>query len=189
MMRAHATSELRIDDHLDGALPAARTGAAWALRVLYEQLSPAVVGYLRVQGAAEPEDLASETFLGVFRNLDRFEGDGEAFRSWVFTIAHRRLIDERRRRARRPAHLPLVDPDTSLEASHEDEVASQLDLERLRPVLDRLPPAQRDALVLRVVADLSHTEVAEALGKRPGAIRVLQHRALKRLREELADEV
>src|SRR5690606_25950566 len=65
-------------------------------------LAPAVAGYLRAQRAREPEDLTSEVFMGVFRGLDTFHGTEQQFRSWVFTIAHRRLQDERRRIARQP---------------------------------------------------------------------------------------
>src|SRR5579859_7393258 len=89
-------------DQFDGVLAAARTGAAWALERLYHHLAGAVVGYLRLQGADDPEDLSSEVFLGVFRGLGGFEGDEPALRSWVFSIAHRRVIDDRRRRSRRP---------------------------------------------------------------------------------------
>jgi DNA-directed RNA polymerase specialized sigma24 family protein len=86
----------------DDVLAAAQAGAAWAFEVLYRDLSPVVTGYLRLHGAAEPDDLASETFLGVFTGLAAFHGDEAALRSWVFTIAHRRLVDDWRRRSRRP---------------------------------------------------------------------------------------
>src|SRR6476660_9376466 len=89
-----------------------------ALDELYTRYSGLVVAYLRGQGAADAEDLASEVFVGVLRNLDSFEGDEAAFRSWLLVIAHRRLLDERRRRGRKPAdavqphHLHAV-PDHS----------------------------------------------------------------------------
>ena len=86
----------------DDVLAAAQAGAAWAFEVLYRDLSPAVTGYLRLHGAAEPDDLASETFLGVFTGLAGLLGGRGALRSWVFTIAHRRLVDDWRRRSRRP---------------------------------------------------------------------------------------
>src|SRR3712207_9389082 len=86
----------------DDVLVAAQAGAAWAFEVLFRDLSPVVTGYLRLHGAAEPDDLASETFLGVFSGLAGFRGDEERLRAWVFTIAHRRLVDDWRRRSRRP---------------------------------------------------------------------------------------
>src|ERR687889_1506381 len=86
----------------DDVLAAAQAGAAWAFEVLYRELSPAVTGYLRLHGAAEPDDLASETFIGVLTGLAGFRGDEDDLRAWVFTIAHRRLVDDWRRRSRRP---------------------------------------------------------------------------------------
>src|SRR3712207_8016605 len=86
-------------DAFDSVLAAARAGADWAWERIYADLAGSVIGYLRVHGAAEPEDLAGEVFLQVVRDLPRFSGDQRDFRAWVFTIVHRRLLDERRRRS------------------------------------------------------------------------------------------
>lgn len=83
-------------------LAAAQAGASWAFEVLYRDLAPSVTGYLRLHGALEPGDLASQTFVGVFTTLPSFEGDERALRAWVFTIAHRRLVDDWRRWSQRP---------------------------------------------------------------------------------------
>src|SRR5262245_57193259 len=98
----------RFGGEFDAVLIAAQDGAPWALERVFTTLAPVVTGYLRLQGSAEPEDLTSEVFLAVLRNLHGFQGDEPGFRSWVFTIAHRRLLDERRRQGRRPPHEPLV---------------------------------------------------------------------------------
>src|SRR5262249_48321837 len=71
-------------------LERARGGDGWAIERLYAALAPAVTGFFRLQRVAEPEDLTSEVFVGVLRNLRRFRGDEAGFRSWVFTIAYRR---------------------------------------------------------------------------------------------------
>src|SRR3954463_12848878 len=86
----------------DDVLGAAQAGAAWGFERLYRDLAPAVTGYLRLHGAVEPDDLASETFLGVFTGLATFTGDGAGFRAWVFPIAPRGLMDDWRRRSRGP---------------------------------------------------------------------------------------
>ena len=99
----------RFDGEFDTVLAAARTGSPSAFTRIFTALAPVVEGYLRLQGASEPEDLTIEVFLAVLRNLDSFEGDEAGFRSWVFTIAHRRLLDERRRGYRRPAPAPLAE--------------------------------------------------------------------------------
>ena len=97
----------RFDGEFESVLAAARTGSPRAHERIFRALAPVVHGYLRLQGATEPEDLTSEVFLAVLRNLGSFDGDEPGFRSWVFTIAHRRLLDERRRAVRRPAPAPL----------------------------------------------------------------------------------
>jgi RNA polymerase sigma factor (sigma-70 family) len=169
-------------------LAAARAGDSWALERIYTALSPAVAGLLHLQGAAEPDDLTSEVFIGVLRNIDSFEGDEASFRSWVFTIAYRRLADERRRRVRRPAAEPLAErPHLPAPVDVEAEVDRLLATDRVRDLCERLAPRQRDVVVLRLFAQLTVDEIAAALGKSPGAIKGLQRRgyaAIARLIEQ-----
>ena len=173
-------------DSFDSVLSAARAGADWAWERIYADLAPGIAGYLRAHGAADPEDLLGEVFLQVVRNLGGFTGGEQAFRGWVYTIAHRRLIDERRRRGRRPVSPA---PDDVLEAAagsggdvHED-AAARLDDARVREAIDALPEDQRSVLLLRIAGDLTIEEIARVVGKRPGAVKALQRRALKRLEQ------
>ena len=170
-------------------LAAARADAPWAFRRIFEALSGPVRGYLQGQGALDPDDLTSDVFLGAFRNLDSFEGDVDAFRSWIFTIAHRRLIDERRRRRRRLPTTPFDPGRHDVEADVDPERAMLGDLEHgeLAPLLAALRPLERGALLLRVVAGLSVEQAAAVLEVTPGHVRVLQHRALSALRRALDD--
>lgn len=173
----------------DDVLVAAQAGAGWACTRIWEDLAPVVTGYLRMQGAAEPDDVASETFLNVFRSLGSFEGDEEGFRSWVFTIAHRRLVDERRRSSRRPVTTPLdVRAHDPAEDGHEREVLQRVEVLELEPLLDLLSDAQRDVLLLRTVGGLTLEETAELVGRRVGAVKQLQRRALLKLNEEVGDD-
>lgn len=170
----------RFDGQFEGVLAAARLGAPWAFERIFNTLAPVVAGYLRVQGGVEPDDLTSEVFLGVLRNLDSFRGDEAHFRSWVFTIAHRRLLDERRRTSRRPLPEPLSEaPDPVGSDNVETTVDRSLATERVRALCERLVPDQRDVLLLRVVGQLTIDEVAEALGKTPGAVKALQRRGFR----------
>src|SRR3954465_9083974 len=134
----------------DDVLVAARAGAPWAFEVLYRDLAPAVTGYLRLHGATEPDDLASETFLGVFTGLSSFTGDEGALRAWVFTIAHRRLVDDWRRRSRRPQVVDdgdvLAD---QLGGDVEDDVLGRLGGETVERLCGLLAPDQRAVLLLR----------------------------------------
>ena len=177
----------RSTEHLTSAIDAARAGAEWAWTLIYDELAPSVLGYLRARGAAEPEDLTGEVFLQAVRDLPRFHGSGADLRAWIFTIAHHRFLDERRRAKRRPVdpapdevltdRLPRVDT--------ESEAMRRLSEEHVVGILDRLVPAQREVLLLRIVAGLTIEEIAVALGKRPGAVKALQRRAIAALRREL----
>jgi RNA polymerase sigma-70 factor (ECF subfamily) len=174
----------RFDGQFDAVLTAARDGASWALERMFTALAPVVTGYLRLQGSAEPEDLTSEVFVAVLRKLGDFHGDEAGFRSWVFTIAHRRLLDERRRRSRRPPPEHLTDTADAFapELRAPDDVEGALDrslgVDRVRALCERLVPGQRDVLLLRLLGDLSIEQVAETLGKRTGAVKALQRRGL-----------
>ena len=139
----------QLGEQFEQVLLAAGSGAGWAAERLWRSLAPAVAGYLRVQGAAEPDDLTSEVFLGVFRSLASFSGTEEQFRSWVFTIAHRHLVDDRRRAARRPPPVPLEPGfgDGALGCSAENEGLHRLSTERVRGLCERLVPDQRDVLL------------------------------------------
>ena len=170
-------------------LTAARAGGEWAYERLYRSLAPAVAGYLRVQGAAEPDDLTSEVFERAFSALGGFSGGEAQFRSWIFTIAHHRLTDERRRAARRPVRVDGEVPDLPAgdlpRGDVEDEALRRMATERVRRLCDGLVADQRDVLLLRMLAGLTVDEIATALGKSPGAVKALQRRGLAALRRQM----
>jgi RNA polymerase sigma factor (sigma-70 family) len=172
-------------DAFDSVLSAARAGADWAWQRIYADLAGSVIGYLRTHGAADPEDLAGEVFLQVVRDLPRFApttGDAERdFRAWVFTICHRRLLDAYRARARRPASAPLPETLDAPGGDVVDEAHARLDRARVLDLLADLPEEQRSVLLLRILGDMTIEEIARALGKRPGAVKALQRRGLKRV--------
>jgi RNA polymerase sigma-70 factor (ECF subfamily) len=180
---------MSIGEAFDPVLSAAQSDAGWAYERLYQDLAPAVLGYLRLQGAKEPEDLTSEVFLGAFGRLSSFRGSEEQFRSWVFTIAYRRLVDERRRASCRPA----TDPESAGFGERpggdvETDVFDRLSEQRVRQLCQAVSPAQRDVLLLRLIAGLTLEQVADLLGKSTGAIKALQCRGLTTLRAYVARE-
>jgi RNA polymerase sigma-70 factor (ECF subfamily) len=175
------------DEPFSALLTAAQAGGEWAYERLYRSLAPVVAGYLRVQGAAEPDDLTSEVFERAFSSLGRFSGGEAQFRSWIFTIAHHRLTDERRRAARRPVWADMEVPETAVDGTEED-LDRRLATERVRRLCDGLVPDQRDVLLLRMLADLTVEEIASALGKSTGAVKSLQHRGLTALRRQMERE-
>ncbi len=170
----------------DDVLAAAQAGAAWAFEVLYRDLSPSVTGYLRLHGALEPDDLASETFIGVFTGLSGFSGDEDALRAWVFTIAHRRLVDDWRRRSRRPQAADDPGDLTELLGGNvEDDALVSVGTDTVHRLCAELPDDQRSVLLLRILADLTIEQVAQAMGRSVGAVKALQRRGLRRLRTRL----
>ncbi len=186
MARLHS---VRIGPAFESVLAAAQGDSAWAYERLWRAYAAPIASYLRLQGAYDPEDLTSEVFLGAFRSLDGFRGNEDQFRSWLFTVAHRRLTDERRRAGVRPQWADnggeVPDPTGG---DVEADVLRQLSEERVVKLCDRLLPAQRDVLLLRLVADLTVEQVADALGKTTGAVKQLQRRGLVHVREILQRE-
>ena len=171
-------------------LAAAQTGAGWAFTRLYESLAPAVAGYLRAQGADDPEDLTSEVFIKVYTGCGSFAGSEAQFRSWVFSVAHCRLIDARRAKTRNHDVQPwdaasLHEGQELTSAAAEDEALGRLGTERATELLGQLSPDQRDVLALRLIGQMSVEEVAVVLDKPPGAVKALQRRALATLRRRL----
>ena len=170
----------------DDVLTAAQAGSAWAFEVLYRDLAPSVTGYLRLHGAAEPDDLASETFIGVFTGLGGFSGDEPALRGWVFTIAHRRLVDDWRRRSRRPQVSDDPGDLTELRGGDvEDDALVGVGTDTVHELCALLPDDQRSVLLLRILADLTIDQVAQAIGRSVGATKALQRRGLRALRTRL----
>lgn len=167
-------------------LAAARQGDEAAWQELYGGLAPVVLGYLRANAAPDPEDVLSEVFLQVARDIGKFEGEERGFRSWVFTIAHHRLIDARRHSARRPVELSPDPPEPGGVADDAaEEALANIGTEEVNRVLEALSPEQRSVLLLRVIGDLSIEDVAKAVGKRTGAVKALQRRGLAAVKREL----
>jgi len=176
-----------LGDEFDIVLGAARAGESWAFERLFHLVAQPLVGYFRAQGSPDPDGLANETLLRAFRGIARFEGPAVAFRAWVFSIGHCRLVDERRAAARRPLCGPLSAA-TDVIGDAEADAFDRLGDDWVHATLDTLAPDQRDVLLLRVVADLDIAQVAAALGKTPGAVKALQHRGLAALRRKLSAE-
>jgi RNA polymerase sigma-70 factor, ECF subfamily len=169
-------------------LAAAQDGAQWAVAVLWQELHPQLLRFLRGLDPVAAEDVEADTWLAAARDLASFGGDDQQFRAWMFTIARNRLIDWRRREARRS----VVAPEALGERPADDDPAvTALDVLRadaaVAQVRALLPRGQAEVILLRVLGGLEVAEVAAIVGKRPGTVRVLQHRGLRRLAEHLAE--
>jgi RNA polymerase sigma-70 factor, ECF subfamily len=163
----------------------ARAGDATALGQLYDTYRDRVARFAtgRLGDAEKAEDVTSETFEAVCRNLGAYK-PGTDFEAWLFTIAHRRVADHFRRRFRRRE----VELDEAVHPSVGGPEEAVLAAERRAEVAGafrRLRADQQEVLALRVLGGLSAAQVADVLGKSEGAVRVAQHRALRSLREAM----
>ncbi len=180
------------DDDLADALAAAISGDKVGFTVLWRSLQPPLLRYLRVVAGDAAEDVASETWLQVTRDLDRFSGQPTAFRVWLFRIARHRAIDETRRMRRRRDVPREPGASGDVEAPARDvalDVLERADTQWALRLIASLAPDQAEAVMLRVVVGLDVAQAAEILGKRPGAVRIATMRGLRRLaaHPEVAD--
>jgi RNA polymerase sigma-70 factor, ECF subfamily len=173
----------------DRRLHAAKAGDEASFTELFRSVQPRLLRYLRTVGGALADDVAAETWVSVVRGLGRFTGDEAQWNAWVFTIARARLVDARRRSARTP--LP-VDGDLLAEAvpavaDVSAAVEEMFSTEGALNLIGMLPRHQAEVVLLRYVAGMDVAHTARVLGRRPGAVRVTAHRALKRLAALLAE--
>jgi RNA polymerase sigma-70 factor (ECF subfamily) len=168
-------------------LQAAQAGRRAAIASLYRGFNPILVTYLRARAPGVAEDVAHETWLAVSEELREFRGDESAFRVWLISIARTQLAGER---ASIPSvHASTVEPGrlakiTPIREPEDVRVADAA----IAQLLAGLPPSHAEILLLRVVGGLSAEEAGALVGKTPGAVRVIQHRALRKLAKRLSDD-
>jgi RNA polymerase sigma factor (sigma-70 family) len=167
----------------DGTLRDQAAGAS-VFSVVYRTYASQVLGYLAARGVEDPEAAMQEVFLSVLPRLDTIHGGAAGLRTFIFSVAHARMVDDHRRQSRTPARLPF-EPELD---QREDSSAETDALERISPrevmgLLDGLPQDQREVLAFRLVAGLTVEQTAAAMDKTAGAVKQLQRRALGKLRE------
>ena len=170
-----------------GPLDSARVGDREALAALWRAHQAPLLRYLRSRRTPSPDDVASQVWIDVATSISRFEGDADDFRRWLFTIAHRRSVDQIRKAVRTSAPrsafaVRAADHAAGADVEHEDHDA----LDRAVALLATLPADQAEAVMLRVVNDLAIADVASVMGISEGNVRVLVHRGLTRLRRKLS---
>jgi RNA polymerase sigma-70 factor, ECF subfamily len=175
----------------DEVLAAAQEGAQWAIAVLWRDLHPRLLRFLRGLDPVAAEDVEADTWLAAARDLASFDGDDKQFRAWMFKIARNRLIDWRRREARRRS-VAVAPEDLNERAAEDDPAITVVDTLRADAAVGLvracLPRDQAEVILLRVLGGLGVDEVAAIVGKQPGNVRVLQHRGLRRLAEQFAED-
>ncbi len=173
------------------AIRCARTGDEGAFGVLYRDIQPRMLRYLRTLVGTDAEDVASETWLNVARDLGQFDGDSDGFRAWVATIARHRAADHLRQSQRRPQTADIEAAELETRAGGDDTEHRALEAvatDAAIALIARLPRDQSEAVLLRVVVGLDAVSAAKVLGKRPGAVRTACYRGLRRLSRWVAAE-
>ncbi len=165
-------------------LASAAAGDSSAFADLWRSAHPGLLRYLHVICSDLAEDVASETWLKVLRNVDTFSGDEKAFRGWLAAVGRNTAMDRRRHAHRHPErldgvtpqHTPALAPDPADLAIEALATRAALEL-----VTTTLSPTVAEMVVLRVVLGLDVSQVGELVGRSPGAVRVAVHRGLKTL--------
>ena len=178
------------DGELGAAVARAQEGDEASFEVAYRIVQPGLLGYLRGIVGDDAEDVASDAWLEIARDLGRFKGDGAGFRGWSATIARHRALDHLRRQRVRPRSSALEQDVLELPGPHSthDQALESLSTESALELVRGLPRDQAEAVLLRVVVGLDGPSAARVLGKRPGAVRTAAHRGLKRLAQQLGRE-
>lgn len=179
-MRAH-------DGELGAAVARAQEGDEAAFAVAYRLVQPALLGFLRGLVGDDAEDVASDAWLEIARDLGRFKGDGTGFRGWTATIARHRALDHLRRQKVRPRSSAMEQDVLDLPGPHSthDQALESISTEQALELVGGLPRDQAEAVLLRVIVGLDAPAAARVLGKRPGAVRTAAYRGLKRLAKQL----
>jgi RNA polymerase sigma-70 factor (ECF subfamily) len=175
------------DGELGAAVARAQQGDEAAFAVAYRLVQPGLLGYVRGLVGDDAEDVASDAWLEIARDLGRFKGDGAGFRGWSATIARHRALDHLRRQKVRPRPSALEQDVLDLPGPHSthDQALESISTEYALELVRGLPRDQAEAVLLRVVVGLDGPAAARVLGKRPGAVRTAAYRGLKRLARQL----
>ncbi|WP_274562897.1 RNA polymerase sigma factor [Streptomyces spiramyceticus] len=176
------------DVELGVAVERAQQGDEDGFAAAYRLVHPGLLGYVRGLVGEDAEDVASEAWLEIARDLGRFRGDGAGFRGWTATIARHRALDHLRKQKRRP-RTSLIEQDVLDLPGRQDtalDALESLSTEHALAMIATLPREQAEAVLLRVVVGLDGPATARVLGKRSGSVRTSAYRGLKRLAEQLA---
>jgi RNA polymerase sigma-70 factor (ECF subfamily) len=141
--------------------------------------------FYQVKDRMTAEDITEEVFVKAWKAIKSCKGRGQTFSAWLYRIAHNHVINTLRRMQKRVSIerenlIEVIDPKLEVEA--------ELTRQELLEVITCLPERQRQVIILKFIEGMDNREVAQVMGKKEGAVRVLQMRALLKLRQELSAE-
>ena len=148
-------------------------GEAEAFGLLYDRYQPQIYRFIliKVGHREEAEDLTHQVFLKSWQNIGGYTFQGFPFSSWLYSVARNQVIEE-------VTELRIENP-------HPAATDKELDAERIKKAILHLKNEQQDVIILRFIEDLSPQETALIMDKSEGAIKLLQHRAIKNLKKIL----
>lgn len=177
-------------DDITHAIRQAQKGDEECFRTLYRAVQPRLLRYLQALVGEDAEDVASDAWLQIARDLGSFHGDDAGFRGWAATVARNRAMDHLRRQRRRPVPAMSIE-DLAERAGPEDTAGAAIEAmstDAAIKLIARLPRDQAEAVLLRVVVGLDAKSAADVLGKRAGAVRTASYRGLRRLAQHLEED-
>ncbi|PIT92858.1 MAG: hypothetical protein COU08_00205 [Candidatus Harrisonbacteria bacterium CG10_big_fil_rev_8_21_14_0_10_42_17] len=165
----------------------AKSGDSDSFGELYDYYIPQIYRYvlLKVSNKTTAEDLVHEIFISAWKSIGRYEHKGFPFSSWLYQIARNQVIDHYRVKKTHSdietvnEEFVKIDPDVS------ERMDAKLQWEKVKGAMQNLSQDQQDVLIMRFVEDMSHREIAEAIKKTEGAVRIIQHRAINELKNLL----
>ena len=164
----------------------AKGGEAEAFGLLYDHYLPPIYRFVlfRVSHREEAEDITHQTFLKAWERIEQYEPQGYSFGSWLYRIARNTVIDTHRKSI---SHVDIneVTAHLAIEQTQSDFLDMKIEWEMLLTAIGKLKEIEQEVLFLRFVEDLSHQEAAEVVGKSEGAVKLVQHRALRNLKSIL----
>jgi RNA polymerase sigma-70 factor (ECF subfamily) len=164
-----------------------RRGEEQAANALVARHAQAMARFAASVGATDDiDDLVQDTFVRAFQSLDGFRGES-SFRTWLFTIERRLLLDRRRAEKRRPSRVEVQESDAATEYDALDSIVAGEAANRVREAMKKLSPTQREVFALRVAEGLSYKEIAGMVGTTEGAARVHYHNAMRAVKEYIND--
>ncbi|MDP3901918.1 MAG: sigma-70 family RNA polymerase sigma factor [bacterium] len=168
----------------------AQGGDSGSFGELYHHYSPAIYRFvlLKVNQRQMAEDLTHDVFTNAWQSIGRYTHQGFPFSSWLYQIARNRVIDHYRTHKKQTS-IDLLDEDVLKEHGLEEiKLDNSLDVKRVRKAITELSSEQQDVVLMRFMEDMSHQEIAAALDKSEGAVRLLQHRAINKLKNLFSND-
>ncbi len=177
---------------LDGEVQIVKSavgGDSSAFGALYDHYQPMIYRFVlvKVSRREEAEDLTHQVFLKAWQNIGGYKDIGFPFSSWLYKIARNHVVDHYRARKNLISLENAGADDLALQYSFHGTVGEKMEIERVRGAVAKLKPEYQDVIMMRFVEDLAIRETAEAMGKSEGAVKLLQHRAIKELKKMLGE--